>query len=99
MVKIKLEDLTINEYQLYGEQGVFSTDVRLTRRPQPDGSVLWSVDRNGSVLDMEENLFIYSPMPSSRTEEYYRCTRFATPEEAIAAFERYLAKHNKERAS
>jgi hypothetical protein len=56
-----------------------STIIRLRR-----GSVGWSVEKNGSVLNKRGD-WEHEPLPSSRTDEFFQATRFSALDEAIAA--------------
>ena len=78
---------TINEIQLYGGGQDDVASVVLQRRRQLNGPDRWSVNDRGSVLDKDGD-WAFDPSPSSRTDEYLETTRFATPDEAIAFWQR-----------
>jgi hypothetical protein len=57
-----------------------------------DGPISWAIKKNGFCLNKNSKFFEYEPLPSSRTEIYYRNHRFPTKEEA---FEFYNKNENK----
>ena len=79
----KLNDLTINEYQLQGGSWPTFANVVLQRRPQRTGSNLWAIVDHGACLD-KEGSWIIEPQPSSRTDAFLARCRFDSAEEALA---------------
>jgi hypothetical protein len=63
--------------------------VTLERAPQRDGPDRWAIRRGGNALGRDGE-FEYEPLPSSRTEKFYRKYRFATVEEALKIWRKHL---------
>jgi hypothetical protein len=59
-------------------------DVQIQAAKQIDGSTLWAVRRNGTVL-AKDSSWEFEPMPSSRDDEFLARCRYATPREALDA--------------
>lgn len=55
----------------------------------------WVVASFGFVLDPGLIEFVYESMPSNRTDEFIKATRFKTKEEAYAQLQRYLETHER----
>ena len=72
-------------YQLVSRASVFvfcvpsRDEVRLERREQEDGSVLWAILRNGDAWTKGRR-WEYDRMPSSRTKAYLKRARWAFAE-------------------
>ena len=77
----------INEIQLYGGGPCDASSVVLQRRHQIDGPDRWAIVDRGCILDKDGD-WVFEPSPSSCTDEYLEQTRFATPDEAIAFWQR-----------
>lgn len=70
------------------EQETFTIEIRPQKAPSPPR---WAVMWDGFVLNKKKNGFDYEPFPSSRTTAFLRNCRFASLEEAYAAFQVWCA--------
>lgn len=61
-------------------------EIRVVQRKGFNG-VLWAVEDSGFVL-RKDGAWEWEPQPSSRTGTFLSQTRYTSPEEALAAFER-----------
>jgi len=57
-------------------------DVRLERCRQYEGPDLWAIRERGNVLNKDAG-WEYEPIPSSRNNEFFERTRFASADEAF----------------
>lgn len=55
--------------------------------------IRWSVCRGDFVLDKEVLHFVLESQPSSRTEDHYQLTRYASKEEAFLYLQYFLEVH------
>lgn len=58
----------------------YNRPIKIETRDQMDGSRLWVLKMHEWVLG-RDGKFHYEPLPSSRTEEFIKNTRFETPDE------------------
>jgi hypothetical protein len=65
--------------------------VEICRHQQEDGSYLWSVMSGHQALNRQHLWEYSSRFPSNRDEEFYTRCRFATKEEALAAYHTWEA--------
>src|SRR5574337_49177 len=63
-----------------------TSEVRLERCKQRDGSYKWAVRRGGACMNIDGE-FEYEPMPSSRDNAFLARCRFDSAESAYAAWE------------
>lgn len=93
---IALKDLVVNQYRL-DSFGNGTIDIVLQRCQQEDGSSNWKIAEKGFVLNCNGE-WEFESIPSSRTDAYFKRTRFDTAEEALdfwnkidvrSRFERY----------
>lgn len=75
-------------------------ECRIQRRPifieirkQIDGSVLWIVSMHEWVLT-KSGKWIYESMPSGRTDSFIKRTRYATKDEALESYRRFVKKNS-----
>lgn len=67
------------------------TEVKIERARQRDGSSLWAIRRDGSVMNKNAE-WEFEPMPSSRDDEFIKNCRYATIDEAVETYKRYQEK-------
>lgn len=85
--KINWEDHA-SVYTFEVEQRTFTVERR--------SKSTWVVSSNDRfVLDPKLIEFVYESMPSSRTDEFIKATRFKTKEKAYAQLKRYLKTHER----
>ena len=65
--------------------------MTVERRAQRDGTMRWVVMRAGDVLS-KDGEWLYEPIPSSRTDDHMRQTRFASLAEAWSAAQAVAAR-------
>lgn len=80
----QLKDLVAVSYQL--PPGARYDAPTLDRVGQIEGPDLWAVRRLGRCLNRDGE-WEYEPRPSSRDDAFKARCRFATPEEALAAWD------------
>lgn len=69
--------------RLIGEAGC-PIDIQVARRGMRDGRYSWAVVSLTDVWDIEAQDWVDEPMPSSRSEDFLRRTRFLSLDEAFA---------------
>ena len=67
-------------------------DVKISLRSAVDGRRRWAVVIHNSVLAKDGELE-YEPLPSSRTEEFIKRTRYDSIQEALAAARKWEAEN------
>ena len=84
--ELRQERFITSEYFIPDEtMEKYHSEISLGRRKQNNGEILWGVFACGLVYDKRENEFVYEGLPSSRTEEDLKNTRFTLAEaKAIA---------------
>lgn len=63
---------------------LYARKILIESRGQEDGTMLWVVkmeESNGWVLGKDAEWY-YEPLPSSRSNEFIKLTRFSSPDEA-----------------
>lgn len=86
-VRTKFVDLMRNMSGYYLEfPNRHSNGIQVVRCIQPDSSSLWKVSKDTLYVLTKTGEFIFEPLPSSRTDEFYKETRFQTFDEAVAAY-------------
>jgi hypothetical protein len=83
--------LVVLRYELVAENdelpGPYVRQVTLDRVRQSDGTDKWAIRTSSSCLN-KSGEFVYEPMPSSRSDEFIKDTRFDSEQEAITAWNR-----------
>ena len=82
----RFQDLIARTYHLPQFNGM---DCTLDRVAQYNGPDRWAIRRGACCLNHDGN-WEYEPLPSSRTDEFFARCRFATADEALAAWDRLL---------
>jgi hypothetical protein len=83
---MKLTDLPVDAYLLY-ENPLRGTHITLLRMPYDEG-VRWAIYKSSSAcLSKSMVRWIVEVLPSNRTKEHFRDTRWATAQEALDFWE------------
>lgn len=84
-LNIPIEILLVFNNQTYDIISVKATKFDNNGKPE-----FWGIYKNSFCWSKKYKEFIYEPMPSSRTESYYKNTRFKNSETAIKYFNKHI---------
>lgn len=79
----------VSEIDLFPDCNDSCLNVSVRKMKQRNGSFLWAVYCNGSVLSTS-GYFMYEPIPSNRDENFLKEARFESIEDSIKYFKKFL---------
>jgi hypothetical protein len=75
----------VTRYCIHHEKYKPSVNIEIAR--QEDGSTLWKIVRATNIVLNKSGRWEFEPMPSGRDKSFIERTRWATPQEAKAAWD------------